>query len=38
MLMFTLCDAGDGCLIPAPYFTGYDGDLADPVGRTASVL
>ena len=30
MLLFVLCDQNDGCLIPAPYFTGYDSDVADP--------
>ena len=26
-LFFTLADEGDVCLIPSPYFTGFDGDL-----------
>ena len=28
-LLFVLADAGDVCLIPAPYITGFDGDLTD---------
>lgn len=28
MLAFVLCDAGDAVLIPAPYYSGFDHDLA----------
>lgn len=27
LLFHAICDPGHGCLIPAPYFSGFDGDL-----------
>ncbi|KAL2629542.1 hypothetical protein R1flu_014228 [Riccia fluitans] len=28
LFFFATCDAGDGCLIPAPYFPAFDNDMA----------
>ena len=29
-LLYAIADEGDVCLIPSPYFTGFDSDLSDP--------
>jgi len=29
LLMNAICDEGEGCLIPAPYFPGFDANLGD---------